>query len=154
VFRTKALSFLKEHQGEAAVRKIHQNWPITADDMVELQRILIDSGVGTPDDFDRARKQAGSFGLFIRSLVGLDRVAAQEAFGRFLAKQDYNANQINFVNLIISDLAQNGVISAARFYDAPYTGISATGPQGLFTPEQIEELDQVLDAVRRNADVA
>ena len=58
------------------------------------------------------------------------------------------------MDLIISDLAQNGVITADRFYDAPYTNISPTGPQQLFTPEQIEELDQVLDSVRQNADVA
>jgi type I restriction enzyme R subunit len=153
-FRKKALSFLKEHQGEAAVRKVHQNWPITLDDMAELQRILVESGVGTEEDFDQAKEQAGSFGLFVRSLVGLDRAAAKEAFGQFLAKQNYNANQITFVDLIISDLAQNGVITADRFYDAPYTNISPTGPQQLFTPEQIEELDQVLDTVRQNADVA
>jgi len=153
-FRKKALSFLKEHQGEAAVRKVHRNWPITLDDMAELQRILVESGVGTEEDFDQAKRQAGSFGLFVRSLVGLDRAAAKEAFGQFLAKQNYNANQITFVDLIISDLAQNGVITAARFYDAPYTNISPTGPQQLFTPEQIEELDQVLENVRQNADVA
>jgi len=153
-FRKKALAFLKEHQGEAAVRKVHQNWPITPDDMAELQRILIESGVGTAEDFDKARQKAGSFGLFIRSLVGLDRTAAKEAFGQFLAKQAYTADQINFVDLIISDLSQNGVITAARFYEPPFTDITPQGPQQLFSPGQIDELTQVLDGVRRNADVA
>ena len=58
------------------------------------------------------------------------------------------------MNMVISDLAQNGVISPARFYDAPYTSISSTGPQGLFTTEQIRELDEILDAVRENAAAA
>ena len=153
-FRKNALAFLKEHQGETAVEKIRRNWPITPDDMAELQRILIDSGIGSEEDIESAKHQAGSFGLFVRSLVGLDQSAAKEAFGEFLAKQTYNADQINFVNLVISDLAQNGVISPARFYDAPYTSISSTGPQGLFSSAQIEELDGILERVRENAAVA
>ena len=54
----------------------------------------------------------------------------------------------------ISDLARNGVISPTRFYDAPYTSISSTGPQGLFSSAQIEELDEILENVKKNAAVA
>lgn len=153
-FRKKALAFLTDHKGEMAIEKLHHNWPITPDDMAELQRILVESGVGTIEDCQRARAQAGSFGLFIRSLVGLDRAAAKEAFGQFLSKQTYNADQINFVDLIISDLSQNGVITADRFYESPFTDITPQGPQQLFSPDQIDELAQVLDAVRQNAAVA
>jgi type I restriction enzyme R subunit len=153
-FRKKALAFLKDHKGESAIEKIHHNWPITSDDMSELQRILVESGVGTTEDIEAARAQAGSFGLFIRSLVGLDRAAAKEAFGLFLGKQTYNADQINFVDLIISDLSQNGTIAADRFYESPFTDITPQGPQQLFSPDQINELTQILDDVRRNADVA
>lgn len=153
-FRKKVMAFLKEHKGESAVEKIHRNWPITPDDMAELERILVESGVGTVEDCEQARLQAGSFGLFIRSLVGLDRVAAKEAFGRFLDDQSYTASQIEFVNLIIDDLSQNGVIEVRRFYESPFTDISPQGPEELFTPDQIDELAQVLADVRRSADVA
>ncbi len=100
------------------------------------------------------KHQAGSFGLFTRSLVGLDQTAAKEAFGAFLAKQNYDADQINFVNLAISELAQNGVISSASFYEDLYASFSSTGPQGLFTSEQIQDLDEIFDAVRENATAA
>ena len=53
-FRKKALAFLKDHKGEAAVEKVHHNWPITAADMTELKRILVESGVGTDEDCERA----------------------------------------------------------------------------------------------------
>jgi type I restriction enzyme R subunit len=68
-----------------------------------------------------------------------------------MARARRSPHQINFVNLIISDLAQNGVIAPSRFYDAPYNSVSSTGPQGLFTSEQIQELDGVLESVRNNA---
>ena len=121
------------HQGELAVENIRRNWPITPDDMTELQRILVSSGVGTAEDCDAARTAAGSFGLFIRSLVGLDREAAKEAFGEFLDASTYSASQIEFVNLIIDDLTEHGVIEARRFYESPFTDVRSLGPEGLFS---------------------
>jgi type I restriction enzyme R subunit len=153
-FRKKALAFLKDHKGEAAIEKVHHNWPITEADMAELKRILVESGVGTDEDCEQARTQAGGFGLFIRSLVGLDRSAAKDAFGHFLDDQAYNATQIEFVNLIIDDLSQNGIISVGRFYESPFTDISPLGPEELFSSVQIDELAQVLSDVRHNAEVA
>ena len=148
------MAFLKDHKGETAIEKVHRNWPITPEDMADLQRILVESRVGTVEDCEQVRAQAGSFGLFIRSLVGLDRAAAKEAFGQFLGKQTYNADQINFIDLIVSDLTQNGVVTASRFYESPFTDITPQGPQQLFSPDQIDELTRVLDGVRGNAAVA
>jgi type I restriction enzyme R subunit len=37
-------------------------------------------------------------GLFVRSLVGLDREAAKQAFAGFVAGSTLTANQIEFVN--------------------------------------------------------
>ena len=148
------MAFLKEHKGEAAIEKIHRNWPITPADMAELERILVDSGVGTSEDCEQARAQTGSFGLFIRSLIGLDRGAAKEAFGQFLDDKKFSSSQIEFVNLIIDDLSQNGIITVGRFYAAPFTDISPQGPEELFSSEQVDELARVLTEVRHNADVA
>ena len=153
-FRKKARMFLVENSGQTAVKKIHHNWPITADDLVELQRILVESGVGTARDCERAEAEAGSFGLFIRRLVGLDRVAAKEAFAGFLDDQRQTANQIEFVNLIINELTENGVVEPRRFYESPFTDIAASGPEELFTAAGVDALlDAVLD-VRRRATVA
>jgi type I restriction enzyme, R subunit len=153
-FRKKARVFLREHKGESAVAKVHQNWPITTDDIAELERILIDSGIGTAADCDQARTTAGSFGLFIRSLIGLDRAAAKNAFNDFLDDKTYSASQIEFVNLVIDDLSQHGVIDARRFYESPFTDVSPQGPEGLFSSTEIDRLVLVLDEVRSNAAVA
>ena len=150
-FRKKAQDFLKKHLDTVAILKLRTNTPINAADIEELQKILLESGVGRTVDFERAEQEVGDFGTFIRSLVGLDHTTAKEVFGSFLAKSSYTVDQINFINLVINDLAQNGVVTAARFYDAPYTAISAVGPQALFTPEQIQEIDDLLESVRRNA---
>ncbi|MDP6717685.1 MAG: helicase-related protein, partial [Pirellulaceae bacterium] len=75
-FRKKAQHFLKEHLAEAAVAKVHSGQPLLPEDIGELQRILVAAGIGDDDSFAAASERAGSFGLFIRSLVGLDRAAA------------------------------------------------------------------------------
>ncbi len=153
-FRRKALAFLRLQSGELAVEKIRRNWPITPDDMTELQRILVASGVGTEADCDAARTAAGSFGLFIRSLVGLDREAAKDAFGEFLDASTYSASQIEFVNLIIDDLTEHGLIEARRFYESPFTDVSPLGPEGLFSAGEVDRLVAAAKTIRDQAAVA
>ena len=98
-FLKKARHFLKEHLAEGVVAKVHSGEPLTADDIEELQRVLVAAGIGDAETFAEASERTGSFGLFIRSLVGLDRVAAKQAFAKFLDDKRYSANQIRFVEI-------------------------------------------------------
>lgn len=45
-FQAKARAFLREHQDHIAVYKLRMNKPLTASDLSELERILVESGVG------------------------------------------------------------------------------------------------------------
>ena len=47
-----------------------------------------------------------------------------------------------------------GIRLRFRFYESPFTDITPQGPQQLFSADQIDELTQVLDKVRQNANVA
>lgn len=153
-FRRKTRQFLHEHKDHVAVEKLHRNRPITATDLAELQRILVETGVGTEGDIDRAVEETGSLGLFIRALVGLDRAAAKEAFAGFLDDKRYTANQIEFVNLVIDHLTEHGVIEARRFYESPFTDLSPTGPDALFESDEVDRMLQVVTDIRHNAEVA
>ena len=153
-FRRKTRQFLREHQGHVAVEKLHRNRPITDTDLAELQRVLIESGVGTDRDLERAVEEAGSFGVFVRGLVGLDRSAAKEAFAEFLDDRRYTANQIEFVNLVIDHLTERGLIEARRFYESPFTDLSPTGPDALFESADVDRLLAVVADIRHNAEAA
>jgi type I restriction enzyme R subunit len=147
-------TFLAEHKGDEAIAKIHQYRPITADDIAELQRVLVGGGIGTAEDCERAQAEAGSLGLFIRRLVGLDRAAAKEAFADFLDDKRYTANQIEFVNLVIDELSDSGVIEPRRFYESPFTDVSPEGPDALFESSDVDRLLEVVADVRRRAEAA
>jgi type I restriction enzyme R subunit len=150
-FRTKAQSFLRAHQDHVAIQKLRMNRALTQSDLLELERMLAESGVGDLDEINRAKEASQGLGLFVRSLVGLDREAAKEALGDFLAGKVLGANQIEFVNLIVNHLTEHGVMDASLLYESPFTDLTPHGPDGLFTSKQVDELLAVLDRVRATA---
>jgi type I restriction enzyme R subunit len=150
-FREKTRAFLRQHENEIAIHRLRMNKQFTATDLTSLERVLAGSGIGDPNLLAKAAQDAQGLGLFVRSLVGMDRGAAKEAFADFLAERTMTASQIEFVDLIIDHLTNQGVVSAARFYESPFTDIAPTGPQAIFSEEDVEELVGILDRVRAAA---
>lgn len=153
-FRDKARAFLRAHQDHVAIHKLRMNKPLTASDLAELQRMLAENGVCAAEDIQRATDESQGLGLFVRSLVGLDREAAKEALSGFLAGKTLTANQIEFVNLIVNHLTEYGVMEAAMLYESPFTDLTPRGPDGLFNPVELDELIRAIEAVRARASAA
>jgi len=150
-FRAKARAFLRAHEDHLALHKLRRNQPLTKADLAELERMLSESGVGTAQDIDRAKREANGLGLFIRSLVGLDRHAAREALAGFIAGKQFSANQIEFVNLVVNHLTERGYMEPGLLYEPPFTAYAPQGPDALFTSAQVEELFGVLVQVKAMA---
>jgi len=150
-FRVKAQAYLRAHQDHIAIQKLRLNKPLTAIDLAELERMLAESGIGTPQDIARAKTDSRGLGLFVRSLVGLDREAAKQALDSFIIGKTLTASQIEFVNLMTNHLTEHGVMEAGRLYESPFTDLTPHGPEGLFRPGEVDELIRVLDVVRQTA---
>jgi type I restriction enzyme R subunit len=150
-FRAKARSFLREHQDHMTIHKLRMNRPLTETDLLELERMLEQSGIAGPAEISRAREKSHGLGLFVRSLVGLDRGAAKEALAGFLSNKTLSANQIEFVNMIVNHLTEHGIMDAEILYESPFTDITPQGPEGLFTSEQVDEIVLLLDEIRNRA---
>jgi type I restriction enzyme R subunit len=150
-FRAKARQFLKDHENHVTINRLRWNKPLTATDLEELERMLIEAGIGTVEDLDRAKQESHGLGLFIRSLVGLDREAAKQEFGHFLTGKTASANQIEFINLVIDHLTEHGVMDPGLLYESPFTDINPQGPEGVFTSHQVDQIVSVLDEIRQRA---
>jgi type I restriction enzyme R subunit len=153
-FRLKVRAFLRAHENHITLHKLRRNQPLTATDLAELERLLIDSGTGTAEDVARAGQEAHGLGLFVRGLVGLDREAATQALNGFVAGQLLTANQLEFVNLIVTHLTERGVMEPGLLYEPPFTGYAPQGPDALFTTAQVDELFGVLNYITATARAA
>jgi type I restriction enzyme R subunit len=149
--RAKARQFLLAHEEHLTIHKLRFNRPLTATDLSGLERILLESGIGTPEYLEYAKEMSQGLGLFIRSLVGLNREAAKQAFGQFLSGSTASADQIEFISIIIDHLTHHGVMDPGFLYESPFTDINSQGPEGVFAPEQIDELFSVLENIQAAA---
>ena len=153
-FRDKARAFLRAHQDHLAIHKLRMNKPLTATDLDELERMLIESGVAGADDLRKAASESQGLGLFVRSLVGMERGAAKEALAGFIAGKSLTASQIEFIDLVVNHLTEHGVMAPAALYESPFTDLSPRGPDQLFSGAEVDALISILDQVREAARAA
>ncbi|MCB1635373.1 MAG: hypothetical protein KDI51_12340, partial [Xanthomonadales bacterium] len=86
-----------------------------------------------------------SLSALVRSLVGLDRTAAKEAFARFLDQQHYGSQQIRFIEMIIDRLTACGVMDPGLLYEPPFTAVHQDGIDGLFNDG---DADAIIGTIR------
>lgn len=153
-FREKLFAHLRRHENHLVLRKLRTGKQLTGLDIDELQRLLAEgSGLEASDlaEIERAANEARGLGVLVRSLVGLERSAAQDAMSTFIANRTLTARQIGFVDLVVSELARSGSVSIAALYDPPFDALAASGPEDIFSDAELTHLEQVLEAVLATA---
>ena len=149
-FKDKARQFLKAHDSHLSLQRLRRNQPLTTSDLDALGKMLIEAG-GSTELIQQATEQSHGLGIFIRSLVGLDRETAKQAFSQFVVGTTTTASQLEFIDLIVQHLTENGVMEAARLYESPFTDISQQGPEALFLPGKVTEMVRVLEEIWERA---
>ena len=122
---------------------------MTPTDLEELERIFVGRGAELAQ-MDAIRAEGG-LGLFVRSLVGLDREAAKKVFADFLAARKPTADQIEFVDMIVNHLTDRGVMEPRLLYESPFTDINPLGVEGIFGQQDAAEVISIIDSVNRRA---
>ena len=111
---------------------------------------MLEEAIASPEDLQRVRADGG-LGLFIRSLVGLERETAKKAMAAFIDGRILSANQIEFVNLIVDYLTERGAMDPRRLYESPFIDFDDQGVGGVFSAADVTALMQVLENVRQRA---
>ena len=149
-FKDKARAFLRAHETHISLQRLRRNQPLTASDLVELEKMLLEAG-GSTELISEAKQKSHGLGLFIRSLVGLDHEAAMQAFSEFINGTKVTSNQIEFINLVVQELTQNGVMEPDRLFEQPFTNLHSAGPMGIFPQAIVLQIVQVLEGIRERA---
>lgn len=150
-FQAKVLACLAQHEDHVALQRLRRNRQLTGEDLAALEEMLLSCDVGHPSELEAVAEQSGGLGLFIRSLIGLDRVAAQDAFARYLDSEHFTAEQIRIINMIVEELTSNGVVEPRRLHESPYTDYAPTGIDVAFPAEDVEAIVNTLQQIKDTA---
>jgi type I restriction enzyme R subunit len=150
-FEQKLKIFLRAHEDHRAIQKLRRNRQITASDLGELERIFLEAGIATEADLDRTRNADGGFGLFLRSLTGLDREAARDAFQDFPRGRTFSGAQLRYLDLLVDFVARNGMADVAVLYGPPFNALAPRGPEDLFDEAAIDSMASVIKSIRATA---
>ncbi len=148
-YEKKVKEYLKGHLDHLVIHRLRSNQPLTEVDLQGLEQAL--QKIGDEDGSEllsgmMERAQAPSLIHFVRSMVGMDRTAAQAAFSKFLNDRSLNASQIRFIEMVIDQLTSRGVMEPAALYEAPFSSLHAGGPEELFQGKQ-NVIDGVFEAL-------
>ena len=149
-FKEKARQFLRAHDSHLSLQRLRRNQPLTPSDLDELSKMLAHAG-GSIEIIEQATEQSQGLGVFIRSLVGLDRETAKQAFSDFVVGTTATANQLEFIDLVVDYLTENGVMEPERLYESPFTDINPRGPEAVFSITRVNQIVDVLDEIRQRA---
>ena len=116
-YKAKAEFYIRQHQDNPAVAKLHSNIPLTEQDIAELEKILW-CDVGTQQDYEAECGQK-PLGEFVREIVGMDMNAAKNAFAEYLSGVNLDSRQIYFVNQIVEYIVKNGVMKDLSVLQEP-----------------------------------
>ena len=134
--------------------KLRNNKKITEADLNELERILW-TELGSKEDYI---KEYGDkpVGRLVRQIVGVDRMAVNDAFSEFLKEERLNINQIRFVKLIIDYIVENGNIDDNKvLMGEPFKSVGSITTlfkDDLGTAKQI--MDVVAEIKRNSEEIA
>lgn len=152
-YRKKVESFLQEHQNEIAINKLKHNKPLTALDVEQLEKILKENAdiVGSEEKFKNLMGNLG-LGEFIRSMIGLDNEEIEKVFAQYLDTNNFNVNQIRFIDKIINYLRINGtMLDIGILYESPFTDLSSDGIDGVFSTKDADNIIYLINEINRNA---
>ncbi|WP_295220770.1 DEAD/DEAH box helicase family protein [uncultured Chryseobacterium sp.] len=153
-YRAKIEQFIKENQYNITIDKIRRNIKVTRDDLDYIENFLFEQGsVGSKEVFKEVFGER-PLGEFIRSVVGLDKVEAKNAFSKMVNFASLNTQQVQFMDLIIEYFSVNGIMEVKQLFNPPFSDIYAGGMMNLFDTELSMKIANTVREINGNCVVA
>lgn len=153
IYKKRVERFVRDNKHNLTISKLATNQVITTDELKELERVLFDGEErGTKEQYLEEYGEQ-PLGNFIRSIIGLDEEAARGAFADFLQAGTLRADQMTFINQIITYLTKNGTIDKQMLFVPPFTNVNDQGLFGVFDDAEVGKVISIIDEINGNAEV-
>ncbi len=129
------------------LQKIYNDEPYQLDELKTLTSTILTSNPGVNLEILNQfyGRTADQLHETIRELVGMNPLAVEAHFTNFLHQHpSLTAQQVRFMNLLKSHIAKHGSISIEKLYEPPFDSVSHEGVDGVFKPEDVDDLVTVL----------
>ncbi len=129
------------------LQKIHKGEVIAESELKSLTSTILTShpGVSLENLNEFYGRTAEQLQLTVRELIGLDPEAIEDHFKGFLHDHpSLTAQQVRFLNLLKNYIAQHGSIVVEKLYEPPFDSVSHEGIDGVFKPDDVNDLITVL----------
>ncbi len=153
-YKDRVEAFIRKNKSHLVIDKLYKNLPITVNELDVLEQFLLKEAIESKDRFI---KEYGDqpLGKFVRNIIGLDIEVSNQLFADFISMGNLNANQITFVNKIITYLNHKGVIEKQLLTQSPFNEQHDQGVFGIFPEEdEVIKIIQIINQVNNNAGIA
>ncbi|MDI9819827.1 MULTISPECIES: type I restriction-modification enzyme R subunit C-terminal domain-containing protein [unclassified Legionella] len=150
-YREEVRKFINEHRNHITIRRLRNNEPVTQTDIAALEDILFSECGGIPREEYQKIFGEKPLGVLVRSVVGLSRKAAKEAFAEFLSNAPLSPDQIAFLDEIVEFIVRNGIMDPNVLFETPFTNIHSSGITGIFDDDKSRRILNVVRHINKNA---
>lgn len=153
-YKDRVEAFIRKNKSHLVIDKLYKNLPITSKELEVLESFLLKEALESKDRFIKEYGEQ-PLGKFVRNIVGLDIEVTNLLFADFISKGNLNANQITFIQKIITYLNQKGVIEKQLLTQSPFNEQHDQGVFGIFPEEdKFDTIIRVINQVNENAGYA
>lgn len=153
-YKDRVEAFIRKNRSHLVIDKLYKNLPITTGELEVLEAFLLKEALESKDRFIQEYGDQ-PLGKFVRNIIGLDIEVTNQLFAEFITKGNLNANQITFVQKIITYLNQKGIIEKQLLTQSPFNEQHDQGIFGIFPEEdKFETIIRVINQVNQNASFA
>ena len=150
-YEKKIRQFIMENKMNLTIDKLRRNIKVTSSDLQHLEEMLLAQGTERSRELFEEILEGRPLGVFIRSVVGMDRNELKKAFAKVSNYSRFNFKQMEFIDVIIDSVAKNGILELNRLSENPQLqNIYSGGIIELFGTETAKEIFSVLKDVNNS----
>ncbi len=153
-YKQRIIDYLAKNKDLPVIQKIFNLEKLSSAEIIELEHICWRE-LGTKEEYDKYLEKGhllygDSVAVFIRSIVGVDRIVALQRFSKFLSDNTLNSMQEEYIKTIISYVCENGDITPQNLIDdAPfcdYDWVETFGEKLISVRSFVNEIHEVVIA--------